>query len=391
MGSAWRDPSAGAGDVPDAVREAFRARRRGLQRDTALIGGAVAVLAVPAWAVFDAVLLPERAGEILVVRVLCAAAIAVVWAVLRWTAAGHRSPAALSFLLAALTELAIAWMVPRAGDQVEAYILGLTLAIYATALLLEWRWTMTVALVATTAAGTAASSVGASPGLDAAQVTTMAFYLATVTALAVAAQVYRDRRAWQQHLTQAALAAEQVRNGLLVEELERLSREDPLTALANRRAWDEHLVGEHLRACRSGQPLSVMVVDLDRFKDVNDADGHATGDAVLRATAGLLAEAAGPSDFVARLGGDEFGILCPGTRLDEAAARARRLCATLGATALPGGRATTCSIGVAELRPEESVDSLSRRADTALYEAKATRGTVRCAVALEGAAAPASG
>lgn len=96
-------------------------------------------------------------------------------------------------------------------------------------------------------------------------------------------------------------------------ELERLSREDPLTRLANRRDFDERLCEEILRAQRSGMPLAVAMLDLDHFKRVNDQFGHALGDAVLREAANLLRNECRAIDAIGRYGGEEFALALPGS------------------------------------------------------------------------------
>jgi diguanylate cyclase (GGDEF)-like protein len=198
--------------------------------------------------------------------------------------------------------------------------------------------------------------------------------------LAIVAQVYRGRKGWQQHVTQAELEAERLRNEVLVSELDQLTREDPLTSVGNRRAWEERLTGEFLRARRSGRPLSVIVCDFDHFKEVNDLHGHSVGDAVLRSGAAVLAERVRPADFVARLGGDEFAILCPETPLDGAVRLASDVGERIRSAIWPAGIDMTCSIGVAELdHGDRTTEDLYHRADCALYEAKRARDTLRCA------------
>ena len=136
-------------------------------------------------------------------------------------------------------------------------------------------------------------------------------------------------------------------------------------------------MGELLRVRRSGDPLSVILCDVDHFKDVNDGHGHPTGDAVLRTMAALLADRVRGTDFVARLGGDEFGIVCAGTSIDKAEALARTLGDLARETVFPGGSSVTLSFGVADLAPDEtSTEAMLHRADAALYRAKATRDTV---------------
>ncbi|MCU1353980.1 MAG: hypothetical protein JWM05_3189 [Acidimicrobiales bacterium] len=367
----------------DALRASmpeYRTRQRREARETTLFAAVLALMALPAWAAFDLILLPDSAGSFLVVRLLSELGVAISCGALWWRRVGERWPEQLSLLTAAMIELAIAWMVPRSGARVEAYVLGLSLPIYATAFLMVWRWIMTVALVACAAVGIAVFSIGAQPGLSGPQITTVAFYLGTASALAIAAQVYRERKRWQQHVTQTALEAERHRNTVLMEELEQLSREDPLTSVGNRRAWDQRLTGELLRARRSNRPLSVLVFDLDHFKTVNDLRGHNLGDTVLRTAAALLVDRVRATDFVARLGGDEFAILCPDTSLATAATLAADIRERTSTTQFPGDVAMTCSIGVAELeRADTSIETLYHRADCALYDAKIARDTVRCA------------
>ncbi|MAG58386.1 MAG: hypothetical protein CMJ83_19025 [Planctomycetes bacterium] len=166
-------------------------------------------------------------------------------------------------------------------------------------------------------------------------------------------------------------------------ELERLAREDDLTGLLNRRALLEFVERETLRSRRYGSPLCLMMLDLDEFKVVNDTCGHATGDAVLRETAGLIREWTRATDVPGRIGGDEFCILMVESRLEGAIVYGERLCGEIaGRSFLDGvGKpiAVTCSIGIAELS-EEAVEAgdLIDRADQALYHAKsAGRNCVR--------------
>ena len=146
--------------------------------------------------------------------------------------------------------------------------------------------------------------------------------------------------------------------------LRRISTQDAITQLANRRTWDERLDEEVERARRSGAALSVVVIDIDNFKSVNDRDGHPAGDAILRAFADGWRDVVRDSgDFLARLGGDEFGVLAPAA--DEMGGR--RLTTRLAGVS-PGG--VTCSIGVATWDRTESAGSLFRRADEAMFVRK---------------------
>jgi diguanylate cyclase (GGDEF)-like protein len=153
----------------------------------------------------------------------------------------------------------------------------------------------------------------------------------------------------------------------LVSVLRVAAREDPLTGLANRRVWDERLEEELERSRRTGVALSVVMSDLDGFKEMNDAGGHDAGDHLLQELArAWLATVRGGGDFLARLGGDEFGVVAPGS--DEAGIR--RLAGRLE-DALPEG--TSASIGVATWDGTENASDLLRRADRAMYQAKRRR------------------
>ncbi|HEY0818345.1 MAG TPA: diguanylate cyclase, partial [Rhizobacter sp.] len=164
------------------------------------------------------------------------------------------------------------------------------------------------------------------------------------------------------------------------------SQTDPLTGALNRAGFDLR-VGEALeRAQQGGHLLALLMVDLDRFKPVNDEHGHATGDALLVAVAKRLQKTLRPSDLLARLGGDEFAVVLPEVK-DDAAARtvARKIVAALGETfEIEGKRLSIgASVGLALARPaEDSVQSLAHRADVALYRAKrAGRGRFEVATA----------
>jgi diguanylate cyclase (GGDEF)-like protein len=168
--------------------------------------------------------------------------------------------------------------------------------------------------------------------------------------------------------------------------LERLALTDTLTTLPNRRAYEESLTTEISRALRQCKPLSLLYLDLDRFKEVNDLHGHAVGDETLDGFADLLRRHARRGDLAARIGGEEFALLLPHTTRSQAALVAERIRRALEAT--PVGRTRqvplTVSIGVAVFHGA-SVDDASGfvdAADQALYRAK-SEGRNRIALAPE--------
>ena len=153
-------------------------------------------------------------------------------------------------------------------------------------------------------------------------------------------------------------------------QLRELALHDPLTRVLNTRAFMERLGAELKRARRYGRPLSVLYLDLDDFKRVNDSHGHETGDAVLKLVAEAIRRAVRQPDVVARLGGDEFGVLMPETDGDLADAAAARLAAELR-QAFHGTPTVTASIGVVSCaQTEVDATEVLRRADQAMYEAK---------------------
>ena len=160
--------------------------------------------------------------------------------------------------------------------------------------------------------------------------------------------------------------------------LEDLSRCDPLTGLANRRQFDEVKDIEFRRAVRTGQPLTVLMCDVDFFKLYNDTYGHLMGDQCLQALAQSLKSVfSRAGELAARIGGEEFAVLLPGSDASSARTHAEQLLQSFRARALPHASSTvapyvTVSVGVAQLNPEsmDKFDQLLQAADQALYRAK---------------------
>jgi diguanylate cyclase len=155
---------------------------------------------------------------------------------------------------------------------------------------------------------------------------------------------------------------------------------DPLTGLYNRLAFDERLAQEIARWKRYGQPLVLMIIDIDNFKSVNDSYGHKAGDKALLLIAKQLTDNLRESDFLARLGGEEFVVLMPETELGSAILAADKLRSAVEHCQFhyQGKQvAITISGGLAQLHLDEDSDNLFQRADDALYRAKAA-GRNRC-------------
>lgn len=151
---------------------------------------------------------------------------------------------------------------------------------------------------------------------------------------------------------------------------EKVASVDRLTGVWNRHYFEELMANETDRVRRYGHTLSLLILDIDKFKAVNDGLGHAAGDAVLRTVAQRLGLGLRSSDSLCRYGGEEFVVVCPDTPLSTAVVLAERLRATVCASATePAGRVTV-SIGVAQYNPEEEWALSMERADAMLYQAK---------------------
>ncbi|NUQ46877.1 MAG: diguanylate cyclase, partial [Phycisphaerae bacterium] len=190
-----------------------------------------------------------------------------------------------------------------------------------------------------------------------------------------------DRNAWRNRAEQSARAvATQVaqRTHAIYQELRRAQREvwtDPLTGLNNRRVLTDRLQAIFEAQRDAGQDLSIVMIDIDHFKNLNDTMGHLCGDELIKFTADLIRGSLRADDIAIRYGGDEFTLLLPGVGASEAAAVARRLTTLFGQRAMLFSGVSprpSLSAGVASLRRNApaSAEELLSLADKALYEAK---------------------
>jgi len=154
-------------------------------------------------------------------------------------------------------------------------------------------------------------------------------------------------------------------------ELERLARTDQLTKISNRVYLDEILHNQYYRFIRNDEKCSVILLDIDYFKDVNDEYGHAVGDKVLVEFADVIKNSLREGDTVGRWGGEEFLIILPHTDLEQATAVAEKLCKEIRRHTFSIVEHKTASCGVSTFMPGLSIEQIIALADKALYEAKA--------------------
>ena len=174
----------------------------------------------------------------------------------------------------------------------------------------------------------------------------------------------------EQKLIQNDLAEAHAKLAIKSKLLEKLSVTDSLTQLNNRLKLDALLTSEFERAERYGRCFSVILMDLDKFKNVNDKFGHLVGDKVLVEASRVIKQYLRNNDVAGRWGGEEFMILCPETHLEDASIVADKLRRSLFETRFTEVGNVTASFGVASFASGESLEQLLNRVDNALYEAK---------------------
>ncbi|MEX5721614.1 GGDEF domain-containing protein [Geodermatophilus maliterrae] len=363
-----------AADDPEVVAELTRRAR-----SSGIVLAVTAMVVLPAWSPVDLYLEPDRAGTFIAVRLLCVLPMLVaLWLLVRRPLGRRRPELVTTVLVLGVVQVDVLWMLLQVDHSV-AYALGLAPALFGSGGVLAGPARWTVGLGVVTWAGLVAAALVAGDTLPGDELVTVAVHLATATVIAGVMHGVRQKLSLREVRTTVGLHREQDRTRRLLTRLERLSEEDPLTGLANRRRWDAELDAACAVSRRSGQPVAVVLVDLDRFKQVNDRHGHAGGDAALRAVADLLRAAVRGGDVVARLGGDELAVLLPGGPEERAVELAERVRLATLALELPGfdPGELTVSLGVAAAAGTDASPAvLTARADSCLYAAKGTRNAV---------------
>ena len=350
-------------------------------RATGLVTAAGATIVMPTWSAFDYILEPRLVGTFAVLRLACFVPMAALLYVLYARPLGLRHPGAVTTAVLAIVQLEVGWMIPQV-EHLEFYLLGGSLLLYASGAVLATRpqWTAVLATVIWVGIGlgqlTTAGSLNAESWLAA------SIFLGTAAIIGVFSHLVRYRSQRTEILARLALEQEQRHTRRLLAQLHQLSTEDPLTGLANRRRWDQVLEAACARTGRPGGAVAVVLVDVDQLKAINDLNGHAGGDEVLRQIADVLRAGVRAGDLVARLGGDEMGILLPGVETARAVALAEQIRAAASelVPAVDRTEQVTLSLGVASSGNRTiGPDELTAEADIQLYLAKQTRNAVASA------------
>lgn len=192
--------------------------------------------------------------------------------------------------------------------------------------------------------------------------------------IAVTKSVREENQKLERRLVETSTEVASLRTN--IEHIQQEAMQDPLTGVKNRKSFDTAIVKLVRGAREGGQPLALIMADVDYFKQFNDKWGHQTGDQVLRLVAEVMSANTKGQDLLARYGGEEFAILLPGTTLENAVMLADRMRRAIESRRLKKRRTNedlgviTMSMGVALLSDTDMVESLIERADAGLYEAK---------------------
>ncbi|MGH3744814.1 MAG: diguanylate cyclase [Mycobacteriales bacterium] len=299
---------------------------------------------------------------------------------LLWTRLGARRPELLTFLLLVVMQTEIAWIVVRATDATDVYLLAICLPVFGSGVMMGGRPRWTLAVAAWTWLAFCLAFLSAAAPMSSSHLVGVVFFVATSSIISYVGHAQRYRVAVSELAVRSQLEVEQARTNQLLVQLERMSHEDALTGLANRRRWDAEIATVCARSRQVGCGVAVLIVDIDRFKDVNDRYGHGGGDEALRAVGDLLACHVRDGDLVARIGGDEFGVLLIGADAVRAAELAEELRAAAAGLRTVSRVEISLSLGVAAAHGEGLyAEMLMAQADEQLYRAKTTRNAVAAA------------
>ncbi len=256
-------------------------------------------------------------------------------------------------VLNSLNFVGILWLYRSENHYLQAFsVILVVLAIF----LIPNRWVLSTAAAALVIASYVALLAAHAANLTGMESVAVALYLFITVAIGAFSSLRRDYSMRIQYLA--------------TRDLERMTVTDALTGIANRKRFDEDLSRWIMLAFRYHGPFSLVLLDLDDFKTVNDRFGHYAGDAVLTGISMLVTTMIREMDLFARWGGEEFVLLLPQTEREHAAVLADRIRARIAEHQFPGIGRVTCSFGVTEYIPEDSVESIFIRVDGLMYRAK---------------------
>lgn len=360
---------------PDHGGYADELRRRA--RSSGLLVAVVALVLLPAWGGFDRLLEPAHARAFVTLRLACELPLLALSFLLWRRPVGRCRPELLTVGVLTVVQAEIAWMLVRANSSRDLYLLGFSLALYASGVVMGGRPLWTGAVIVATWVALGVALLTAPSWLSGRDLVAAGFYLSTASIIGVLGHVQRDRLTARERVARTRLEREQLRSHELLLRLEELSYTDPLTGLANRRRWDDELGRACSAARRDGAQLAVVLIDVDRFKDVNDRCGHTGGDEMLRAVAALLARRVRGGDLVARIGGDEYAVLLVGADAVGATELAEQLRCEASVLRTSDRVPASLSLGVAAMTGRDALpDVVMAAADVQLYRAKTTRNAV---------------
>jgi diguanylate cyclase (GGDEF)-like protein len=361
-----------------ALERRYEDERRAQRVRDLTISGIVAMLVYNLFLIDDHVLIPDVFGYAVLVRVGIVTPIACLLLVIINV---HRSPLLRETAVVAVSVLTVTGMLFLFSISHSPYVLhyhyGIELVLIATNLVMQLRFPFAVA-ASTIEAALYSVVLAVSPAVPPLLVqASMSLALATAgfTLLANWQIEHKDRRNFLLSLRDSLLTDEMSKQ---YAKLQELSSRDSLTGIANRRTFDEKIIEIWRRAIVSGEPVGVLMLDVDHFKAYNDIYGHVLGDQCLRTIATALAsEVRAATDCLARYGGEEFIVVLPGVGLGGCEEIAERMRLAVTALQIPHSDAggvgyVTVSVGVAAQRldPSTTVTALIADADAALYEAK---------------------
>ena len=292
-----------------------------------------------------------------------------IWiATFRWGELAYKYANRLGFSLGILISWLITIMAWLDQGYEAPYYAGLNLVILGCSFLFAWRLRLAIGFNALVYGFYMAPLlINSIPIHDPGVAITNQFFLLSTILISVIAQQHRLEQEKKDYL---AIQEHQV----LLQQAETLAATDPLTGLSNRRQFFTRGVYELQHARILNKPLSVLAIDMDYFKQINDTHGHQVGDEILRAAAHIFQSCLRQDDILARVGGDEFMVLLPSTDLHEAASVAERIRLAIQSQSIQTTRLSlqvTVSVGAAPLTEDiVDLDALLLRTDEALYVAK---------------------